>query len=64
MWPQKFKDEDDAEYENDRRVALPDHRSPLERDGIPGLSVGGLKLKALKGLFRKMVQLIIARTSP
>ena len=40
------------------------HRSPVERDSIPGLSGGGLKLKALKGLFCEMVQLIIARTSP
>jgi hypothetical protein len=43
---------------------LTDHRSPMERDGIPGLGVGGPKLKALNRLFRKMIQLIIARTSP
>jgi hypothetical protein len=40
--------------------ALPGDRSPMKRDGIPGLRVGGLKFKALNSLFCKMIQLIVA----
>jgi hypothetical protein len=40
------------------------HRSPMKRDGIPGFGVGGLKFKTLNRLFSKMIQLIVARTSP
>ena len=55
----EIEDEDDDEYENDRRGALRGHRSPLKRDGIPGLGVGGLKFEALNSLFCKMIQLIV-----